>query len=115
MSISYIKGTDSKEEFLKKKLGKSGSEATVMVNRQYINKFEIYCELVLKRNSELVIDDLINDWNENNDVTNLVNLISNFHECLKEHHPEITWKAKNSKHDSSWKPVTPEGIPGLIL
>ena len=55
----------------------------VMVNRQYINKFEIYCELVLKRNSELVIDDLINDWNENNDVTNLVNLISNLHECLK--------------------------------
>ena len=107
MSISYIKGTDSKEEFLKKKLGKSGSEATVMVNRQYINKFEIYCELVLKRNSELVIDDLINDWNENNDVTNLVNLISNFHECLKEHHPEITWKAKNSKHDYSWKPVKP--------
>ena len=79
----------------------------VMVNRQYINKFEIYCELVLKRNSELVIDDLINDWNENNDVTNLVNLISNFHECLKEHHPEITWKAKNSKHDYSWKPVKP--------
>lgn len=107
MSISYIKGTDSKEEFLKKKLGKSGSHATMMVNRQYINKFEIYCELVLKRKSELVIEDLINDWNENNDVTNLVNLISNFHECLKEDHPEITWSAKNSKHNYSWKPVKP--------
>ena len=83
MSISYIKGTDSKEEYLKKKLSKSDSEATVVLNRQFINKFEIYCKYVLKKNSEDVIEDLTNDWIETKDVSNLVNLIANIHNNKK--------------------------------
>ena len=113
MSISYIKGTDSKEEYLKKKLSKSDSEATVVLNRQFINKFEIYCKYVLKKNSEDVIEDLTNDWIETKDVSNLVNLIANIHEASKENHSEWTWNGKASQK-YSWGKVKPHGQKLLV-
>ncbi len=91
MSISYIKDTESKEDFLKKKIRKTGSEDTIKQYKQMIHRFEIFCNNELKRDIEVVIEDLIQDWNKSKDVQNLVNLLSNFHDFTTEDHPEITW------------------------
>ncbi len=98
MSISYIKDTESKEDFLKKKIRKTGSEDTIKQYKQMIHRFEIFCKNELKRDIEVVIEDLIQDWNKSKDVQNLVNLLSNFHDFTTEDHPEITWTTEYVIH-----------------
>lgn len=94
MSISYIKGTESKEEFLEKKFKKTGSESTKLNLIAHIRKFEQYCEYGLKRESELVIQDLVKDWTKTKDVSNLVNLLNQYHQWIQEDHPDVIWYNK---------------------
>jgi hypothetical protein len=113
LSISYIKDKDTKEEFLDKKFKKSGSKDTRADYSQRIKKFEIYCNDGLGIDPEVVIQDLIKDWNKTKDVANLVNLLGQYHTFLQEDHPEITWKTKFGKSNAtitrSWKKLRSGG------
>ena len=94
MSISYIKGTESKEEFIEKKFKKTGSESTKLNLIAHIRKFEQYCEYGLERESESVIQDLVEDWTKTKDVSNLVNLLNQYHQWIQEDHPDVIWYNK---------------------
>ena len=89
MSISYIKDTESKEEFIERKFKKTSSEDTRAFCKYSIKKFETFCECILKVDSEQVINDLTDDWNNTKDVKNCVNIIAQYMTAIQEDHPEI--------------------------
>ena len=104
MSISYIKDTETKEEFIERKFKKTGSADTRNFVKSAIKKFEIFCDEILKVDSEKVIQDLTDDWTKTKDVTNCVNILAQFIAALQEDHPDVIIKSLTS-HNRSWKKV----------
>ena len=104
MSISYIKDTETKEEFIERKFKKTGSADTRNFVKSAIKKFEIFCNEILKVDSEKVIQDLTDDWTKTKDVTNCVNILAQFIAALQEDHPDVIIKSLTS-HNRSWKKV----------
>jgi integrase len=104
LSISYIKDTETKEEFIERKFKKTGSADTRNFVKSAIKKFEIFCNEILKVDSEKVIQDLTDDWTKTKDVTNCVNILAQFIAALQEDHPDVIIKSLTS-HNRSWKKV----------
>ncbi len=104
MSISYIKDTESKEEFIERKFKKTGSEDTKAFCEYSIKKFETFCEHILKVDSEQVIKDLTDDWTKNKDVSNCVAVIAQFMKALQEDHAEIPMATLN-KPNWTWRKI----------
>ena len=97
MSISYIKDTETKEEFIESKFKISCSADTRANYIGYIKNFEMYCQYGEPGlEAEKVILELYEDWKKNKDVTNLVNLLWQFHTWIQKDHNEITWFSKKN-------------------
>ena len=120
MSISYIKGTESKEEYLQRKYRKSKAVSSIKENEKQIRSFELYCEFELKLDSEIVIQDLIQEWTKSKDVSNLVNLLNQFHVWIQEDHPDVIWYGKgftNNTRKFTFKaksPIVQRNLMGVV-
>ena len=115
MTISYIKDTESKAEYIERKFKKTGSTATKSNLFSHIQKFEQYCEYGLKLDSEIVIQDLAKDWAQKKDVSSLVNLLHQFHLWIQEDHPEVIYIRKCAEYTfKAAKPDTQRNSMGII-
>tara|TARA_R100001594_G_scaffold149912_1_gene209164 strand:- start:322 stop:1638 length:1317 start_codon:yes stop_codon:yes gene_type:complete len=120
LSISYIKGTETKEEYLQRKYRKSKAVSSIKENEKLIRSFELYCEFELKLDSEIVIQDLIQEWTKSKDVSNLVNLLNQFHVWVQEDHPDVIWYGKgftNNTRKFTFKaksPIVQRNLMGVV-
>ena len=112
MTLDYIKDTETKEEFIERKFKKTGSADTKSFVKYSIRKFEIFCEHILKVDSEQVIKDLTDDWTKTKDVKNCVNIIAQYMVAIQEDHPEIKLKGIKS-YTRTWKKVRESGQRSL--